>query len=157
MTLPLLIPHVIVGIAIDLTLAALRIPASLTMLVLAHILIAMPYALRVIHSTMTGVDEQYFHATLSLGGSLSTFILKVLFPMTRGALVNAFVFSFVVSFGDINVSLFLAPPDTATFPVQLYSKILWDSDPSVAAGSTIQIVLISAMTLLMFRLFSSRR
>lgn len=157
LSLPLLVPHVIVGVAIYLALAALRMPASIALLFLAHVLIALPYSLRIIHSTIAGIDDQYLNATFSLGGGVSTFLGRVLLPMSARGCANAFVFGFVVSFADINVSLFLAPPDTATFPVQLYSKILWDSDPSVAAGSAIQILLISVMTLFVFRMFSTGR
>lgn len=140
---PLVVPHILLGAALYLYFARLGVRASLTTLAISHVLIATPYVVRNMVAGLAGVDPRLEEAAINLGaGRVRAFLLVVL-PQIRSSLVSSVVFAFIVSFSDINVALFVSGPDTTTLPVYLFSQVQWQSDPSIAAASTIQIVLVA--------------
>jgi putative spermidine/putrescine transport system permease protein len=50
----------------------------------------------------------------------------------------------VVSFGNLEISLFLVAPGQTTLPIAILQYLQWKIDPVVAAISAIQIVVIGA-------------
>ena len=54
------------------------------------------------------------------------------------------LFGFVTSFGNLEMSLFLVGPGRTTLPIAILQYLEWKIDPTVAAASLIQIVLIGA-------------
>jgi putative spermidine/putrescine transport system permease protein len=57
--------------------------------------------------------------------------------------VAAALFSFVVSFGNLEISLFLVGPGQTTLPIAILQYLEWKIDPTVAAISLIQIVIVA--------------
>jgi len=77
-------------------------------------------------------------------------------PLLRSGLASGAIFAFIISFSDINLALFLSGPDTTTLPVHIFSQIQWDGDPTIAAASTLQIVVIFGLILLAQKIFKLR-
>jgi len=69
-------------------------------------------------------------------------------PLMWPGVVAAALFSFVVSFGNLEISLFLVAPGQITLPIAILQYLEWRIDPSVAAISVLQILLITAGLLL---------
>ena len=63
-------------------------------------------------------------------------------PVIRPGVVAAALFSFVVSFGNLELSLFLVSPGDTTLPIAILQYLEWKIDPTVAAVSVMQIALI---------------
>ena len=59
-------------------------------------------------------------------------------------IVAASLFSFVVSFGNLELSVFLVAPGKITLPIAILQYLEWRIDPSVAAISVIQIAMVGA-------------
>lgn len=153
---PLVVPHILLGAALYLYFARLGLSASFTTLVISHVLIATPYVVRNIVAGLVGLDPMIEEAAVNLGANrLRAFILVAL-PQIRSALVSSVVFAFIVSFSDINVALFVSGPGTTTLPVYLFSQIQWQSDPSIAAASTVQIVLVALVVAGLQKTFRAR-
>ena len=153
---PLVVPHILLGAALYLYFARLGLSASLTTLIISHVLIATPYVVRNIVAGLVGLDPSIEEAAVNLGASGLRAFLLVALPQIRSALVSSVVFAFIVSFSDINVALFVSGPGTTTLPVYLFSQIQWQSDPSVAAASTVQIVLVAAVVAGLQKTFRAR-
>ena len=154
--LPLVVPHILLGAALYLWFASLGISASLGTLVIGHVLVATPYVIRTVAAGLVGLDPNIEEAARDLGaGRLATFVLVVV-PQIRSSLISAFVFALIVSFSDINIALFVSGPQTTTLPVYLFSQIQWESDPSVAAASAGQIVVIGLTVLAIQKIFRAR-
>jgi putative spermidine/putrescine transport system permease protein len=66
------------------------------------------------------------------------------------------MFSFIISFGDVDIALFLSGPGMTTLPIEIFSFIQWQSSPVVAAITTIQIVVIVLFGLVVERLVGLR-
>ncbi len=89
-------------------------------------------------------------------GRVKTFF-KITLPLIKPGMMNGVLFSFLISFGDMNISLFLSGPLFKTLPVQIYSFINLSSvDPTIAAISSLIIVVESLLLGALFKLLGSR-
>lgn len=153
---PLLVPTILLGAALYIFYSRIGIAGTIGALMMAHILIAVPYVIRVVCAGLAGIDPRLEEAAMSLGAGPVTAFVKVVIPLLRSSLVSGAIFAFLISFGDINVALFVSGPQTTTLPLQIFSEIVWEGDPTIAAASAMQIVLVGGLVLLMQRLFRIR-
>ena len=151
--LPLLIPSILLGAAMYLATVALGMSTTFLTLVLGHMLLGIPYVIRVTGAALVSVDPRLEEAARSLGCSPVEAFARVVLPILRSSIVSGAMFAFIVSFSDINLALFVAGPETTTLPIEIYSQIFWEGDPTIAAASTVQIFVVGALILAMQRIF----
>jgi putative spermidine/putrescine transport system permease protein len=121
---PLILPTVVIGIALLQFYNQVRIGATAGSLVLGHVIVTTPYAIRLIASSLTGLDPAIERAARNLGAPpLRAFRLATL-PLIRPGLMAGAVFAFITSFDNVTISIFLATPRMVTLPVRIYN--LWD-------------------------------
>lgn len=150
---PLLIPGIIIGVAIYL----FYIQAENTLdtdivgtyggLLLAHICLTIPWTVRLVTANLMGVDPSLEEAARNLGASALKALLFVTLPVLRPAIVAAALFSFIISFENLELSLSLVGPGSTTLPIAIMQYLEFNLDPTLAAVSTVQIVLLSAAML----------
>ena len=151
---PLIVPGIVAGTALYIfyvevgELAGLRLTASVPGLVLAHILLTIPWSVRLVSASLAGLDPQIEEAALNLGASRWTAFRRVTLPSTRAGMIAAALFSFIVSFENLEMSLFLVGPGRTTLPIAILQYLEFNIDPTIAAVSFVQIVLIGAAMLL---------
>jgi putative spermidine/putrescine transport system permease protein len=153
---PLVVPEILLGAALFLYYTRLRISTSVASLIAAHLLLALPYVVRTVSAGLTGLDRSLEEAAMSLGASRAQAFAKVTLPLIRSSLLSAGIFAFIVSFSDINVALFVAGPESVTLPVHVFSQIVFEADPTIAAASALQILLIAALLGIAQRAFRLR-
>lgn len=153
---PLLVPHILLGAAMYLYLARLALPTSSLTLLVGHVVIATPYVIRCVTAGLVGIDPRLEEAAMSLGASRLQAFLRVTLPLLRSSLVTGAVFAFIISFSDINLALFLAGASAPSLPVHIFAQIQFEADPSIAAASALQIVIVGGLILLVQRLFRLR-
>ncbi len=153
---PLLVPEILLGAALYLFFARLTAKSSLATLTLAHLVIATPYVIRSVTAALVGIDRRLEEAAMSLGATRIQAFCKVVLPLLRSSLLSGAIFAFIVSFSDVNLSLFLSGPGATTLPVHIFSEIQWGGDPTIAAASALQIVVIGLLILTVQRLFRLR-
>jgi putative spermidine/putrescine transport system permease protein len=147
---PLVVPGIVIGTSlyfflIDVELATeLPLTGSMAGLVFGHILITIPWTVRLIAANLVGLDRTIEEAAMNLGADRLRTILKVTLPVIRPGVVAAALFSFVVSFGNLELSLFLVSPGETTLPIAILQYLEWKIDPTIAAVSLIQIAIIAA-------------
>ena len=121
---PLILPTVVIGIALLQFYNQVRIGSTAGSLVLGHVIVTTPYAIRLIASSLTGLDPAIERAARNLGAPpLRAFRLATL-PLIRPGLIAGAVFAFITSFDNVTISIFLATPRMVTLPVRIYN--LWD-------------------------------
>jgi putative spermidine/putrescine transport system permease protein len=121
---PLILPTVVIGIALLQFYNQLRIGSTAASLVLGHVIVTTPYAIRLIAASLTGLDPSIERAARNLGAPpLRAFRLATL-PLIRPGLMAGAVFAFITSFDNVTISIFLATPRMVTLPVRIYN--LWD-------------------------------
>jgi putative spermidine/putrescine transport system permease protein len=149
---PLLLPQLIIGVSLLQFLSFFKIGTGIGPLVLGHAIIAFPFAVRFVTSGLHGYDKSMEDAATSLGsGTLRTFF-RITFPVLKAPLVSAALFAFLVSFENVNVSVFLSNPAQTTAPVLLFSLLEAGQDPSIAAFSAIFLLLGVGMILALHKL-----
>jgi len=153
---PLLIPEILFGAALYLTYARLGIKPSMTSLLCAHAVICAPFVVRTAMAGLAGLDPQLEEAAVCLGASRVQAFRKVALPLIQSSLISGFIFAFIISFSDINLALFIAGPNSTTLPVYIFNLLLFEADPSVAAASTLQILIIGLLIWLVQYLFRPR-
>ncbi|MFV0491092.1 MAG: ABC transporter permease [Pseudorhodobacter sp.] len=130
---PIIVPGIIVGLAL---LRYLVIPTGFTVmaaLFLAHSALVLPYAVRVVTSSLQNLRVDVEEAALILGCSRLGSFFRVVFPNIRGGILAAFILGFVTSFNQVPVSLFLSGPGVRTLPIDMLAYMETTYDPSVAA------------------------
>ncbi len=152
--LPLAAPGIVIGTALYIWFVEVEIAtelplnASLGGLVAGHVLIALPWVVKLVVATLGGLDRAPEEAAMSLGATPRVVLWRVTLPALKPAIVAASIFAFVVSFGNLEVSLFLSGPGRQTLPIAILQYLEWKLDPSVAAVSLVQILVIAAAMLL---------
>lgn len=147
---PLVVPGIVIGTALYLFFVEIEIATELALtgsvlgLVLGHVLITIPWTVRLITANLVGVDRSIEEAAMNLGADRWHTLINVTLPVIRPGVVAAALFSFVVSFGNLEMSLFLVGPGTTTLPIAILQYLEWKIDPTIAAVSLVQIVIIMA-------------
>ena len=145
---PIIVPGIIVGLAL---LRYLVIPVGFTVtlaLFLAHTALVLPYAVRVVSSSLANLRSDMEEAAVLLGCTRLDAFLKVVLPNIRGGVLAAFILGFVTSFNQVPVSLFLSGPGVRTLPIDMLAYMEITYDPSVAALSALLAFLSLGIVLL---------
>lgn len=154
---PLLVPELVMGLAILQILAVLGVANSLATLTLGHILICLPYVVRTMHAAILGIDPQVEEAAQSLGAGRLRVTTTVVLPIVRPALFASLLFAFLMSFDNAVISLFLVSGRASTLPIQIYNYVEYSLDPTVAAISTVLMLISVAALLIASRLVPMER
>ncbi len=138
---PAIVPGLVVGLALLRFFVLVSGLPVLTGLYLGHTAILFPYAVRVVSGSLRNLDPSLEEAAQSLGAPrLLSFILITL-PNIRAGIIAAFILSFITSFNNVPISLFLTGPGVATLPIQMMLYMEYYFDPTIAALSTILIAI----------------
>ncbi|ABX19660.1 ABC transporter permease [Burkholderia multivorans] len=149
---PMMIPAVVLGIAFLRFLSLLHLSGSFWALVAAHVVIVLPYALRLALSSAIGLDRDAERAALACGASRFTAFRRVVLPMIRTGVAGGWVLSFIQSFDELTMTIFVATPGTTTLPVAMYNQIAQTIDPLVTSVSAVLIVGTVLLMLVLDRL-----
>lgn len=139
---PIYIPRVLLGMALLLTLSKLSLTGSWIGMLVAHILITLPFVVRSVIASLAGVDAAVEEAARSLGATWRQTFFLVTLPLIRSGLAAGAVFAFIISFSDVYLALFIAGPNTITLPLRIFNYMQWEQTPLVAAVSTVQVAFI---------------
>jgi putative spermidine/putrescine transport system permease protein len=139
--LPLIIPGILTAIAIFLIYAQVGLNNTIFGIVLAHSVIAMPLVVITVAAGLKGYDMNQEMAARSLGASRPKAFLTVTLPQIRISVISGALLAFVTSLDEVVISLFIAGGDTATLTKRMFNALRDELDPTIAAISTILIVL----------------
>jgi putative spermidine/putrescine transport system permease protein len=147
---PLIVPGVVAGTAIYVYFVQIeiwtgvRVITTLPGLVAAHVMLTIPWTVRLIAASLSTVDRAAEEAAMNLGASPAVAFFRVTLPMIKPGLVAAAIFGFIASFTDLEMTLFLIGPNRTTLQIALLQYLEWKFDPSVAAVSVVQVIIIGA-------------
>ena len=148
--LPVMVPGIVLGTSlyafhVEASIATgLPILGSIAALMAGHVLIVIPWTVRLVSASLAGFDRSIEEAAQSLGAPPMTTFFRVTLPTIRPGIVAAALFGFVVSFGNLEMSMFLVGPGRTTLPITILQYLEYRIDPTIAAVSVLQILLIGA-------------
>ena len=154
---PLMVPHVVLGIALLRFLTQIGGSSTLWGLTAAHTVIVLPYVLRLVVAAATGFDRSIAQAAQSLGASGWTVFRRIELPLILPGVAGGWLIAFINSFDELTMSIFVASATTETLPVKMYHHIAQTIDPLLASISTVLIVLTLVLMMVLDRFYGLDR
>lgn len=150
---PLIIPHLVLGVAFLRLFALIGGTGSFPWLVATHVIIVTPYVLRLVMASFTGLDRSAEQAAMTLGASHWTVFRRITAPMILPGITGGWLLAFINSFDELTMSIFVTSPQTVTLPVRMYMYATESIDPMMAAVSALMIALTAGAMLVLDRAF----
>ena len=144
-SLPLFIPDIVLGISLVLLLGAVGLPLSLAAVVMGHLLVCVPFALTVLIAFFEGFDKNLQEASADLGEDGWMTFWRVTFPLMLPGITASLLLTFITSFDELLVSLFLSGTTAVTLPRRMWEQIRFDIDPTLASVSTLLITITTSL------------
>ena len=141
---PIIVPTIVLSIAIYGLFANLKLIGVWYGIALAHTLLALPFVVVVVVAGLRDFDVHQELAALGLGASRWRAVWHVTLPQIRPSLVSAAFLAFISSFDELVIAMFLGGSNM-TLPKKMFDNIRMEIDPTIAAISALQIVLVSAL------------
>lgn len=137
--MPLIVPHVVTAIAIYFMSAKFSLIGFKPWIALSHSVVALPVVLIILQSALKAVDPNLERAAMIFGCDRMGVFRRVVLPLVLPSVVSALLFSFLISFDELVISLFLAGIRSETLPVRIWNSLLLEVEPTIAAVSTLLI------------------
>ena len=152
LTLPILVPQVVLGVAVLLFLRALGMPTSFALLLLGHIVLTVPLVVLVAQARLYAIPVAYEEAAMSLGADRWHAFKDVTLPLLAPAVVAGSLFAFTISFDDITATLFWKPAGVETVPTEILAMLRLSMSQEINALGTAMILVTLALPLCAFGL-----
>ncbi len=154
---PLMIPHVVLGIAFLRFFTQVGLGGAFAALVVAHLVLVFPFALRLTLSSAAGADRSIEMAAVSLGAGGWTLFRRVVLPLILPGVISGWMLAFMQSFDEVTMTVFLAAPGTETLPVRMFLYVQDNIDPLVASVSASVVFITLIALVLLDRLYGLER
>lgn len=151
---PLAVPQIVKGVAIVLFFSSAGLYRYLGVpgLVMGHVILTLPFAVRMIATAMYNFDKNLDRAARILGANRWQRIFHVLLPLIKPGIFSGMTFSFILSFNDVPLALFLVRPGQTTLPITVINYFEYGLDPILAAVNVASLLFLLAVILLFERI-----
>jgi len=157
LTVPILVPHIVLGVGLLLAFRMLGLPKSFTLLVVGHVAIALPYVVLTTLHRLQAIPTQIEDAARTLGANRLQVFTAITLPLALPAILTSLLFAFMTSFDEVTATLFWLPPNTETIPTHIMAMLQFSTDPKIHSLSSLLIlgsVGVAVMALLAARALS---
>jgi putative spermidine/putrescine transport system permease protein len=150
---PMYVPAIVAGAAVYLYYVQVEISSGVQLaatfpgLLAAHTLVALPWTMRLVTASLVSNGSVAEEAAQSLGANALQTFFYVTLPVIRPGIIAAALFSFIASFTELEMSLFLVGPGKTTLPIAIVNYLEWNLDSTIAAVATVQILIIGTALL----------
>jgi putative spermidine/putrescine transport system permease protein len=141
---PMILPAIVSGLALYRMWVMLGLFDSWPGVVIAHVILAVPFVVVTVTTSLSMIDARLEQASRSLGASPRVTALRIILPNIKGGVFTGAVFAFITSWDEIVVTLFVSSRAVYTLPRRMWDGIRENIDPTVTAVAT---VLIAATTI----------
>jgi putative spermidine/putrescine transport system permease protein len=142
---PMVLPVVVFAIAIYAFFLKLGLGGTTIGFVVAHTVLALPFAIIPIATALEGFDKSVEDAAIVCGASPIQAKLRITLPSIRIGIFSAAIFSFLASWDEVVVAIFMASPTLQTLPVKIWGSLRSDLTPVIAAASSLLVALTLAL------------
>jgi ABC-type spermidine/putrescine transport system permease subunit II len=138
---PIMMPSVILAVALYYVSSDAGLIGNTYWLAICHSVVTLPISTMIILSSLKTIDQSIERAAVVLGASLWFRLTRVIIPLTLPGIVSSLIFSFLSSFDELIISLFLSDPRSQTLPVRIWNSLIFEVEPVITAVSAALIVL----------------
>ncbi len=133
---PLVVPRIAFGIGMLIYAVAVRRFGGLDSLILTHLMLTLPFVISVMSASLVGAERVLEEAAMDLGARPLATFFRVTLPQIRTGLAVSGFFAFIISWDQVEASLFLVKTQNMTLPVAMFYYLQDQQDPVIAALST---------------------
>lgn len=149
---PLLVPQIILGVALLQLFSALGFATSFVGLLVAHVVAVMPYVIRTVGAALVSIDPRVEEAAADLGANRWQMMALVVAPMVKGGLLAGALFAFIMSWVNVEISIFLSVTGGYTLPVVLFNFVEYSMTTVIVAAASIAIYVALLLVVLIDRI-----
>jgi len=144
---PMIMPGIVVAVAVFGVFLTWRLTGSFSGFLLAHTMLAVPFVVITVSTSLRAYDSILDLAGASLGANWWTRTFRITLPLITPAMLTGALFAFVTSFDEVVIALYLQSPIYRTLPVKMYASVTGEVDPTIAAASTVILAFTTAVIL----------
>ena len=152
---PMIVPVILIAIGAFYAFGRVGLNNTITGLVLAHTVLAAPLVMIVITASLRTYDLNQELVARSLGASRLKAFFAITLPQIKFSVVTAALLSFLTSFDEVIIAIFVSGGVNATLTKHMFAALRDYIDPTIAAISTIM-VLVSSVLLLATQFIGKR-
>ncbi|MDQ7851101.1 MAG: ABC transporter permease [Armatimonadota bacterium] len=149
---PIVMPKIVLGVGWFIFFARLGLQGGVLPLILAHTVVVLPFVVTILAANMVGLDPSIEEAAQDLGAGLLTVLWRIVLPQIRPGLAVSALLAFIISFDQVESSIFLVRGTNNTLPIEMFLYMEKWQDPTIAALSTVLIlfagILVAGVVLL---------
>lgn len=134
---PLFVPNIILAVGLYSIYSIVKLNGTMVGLVLGHLVLTIPYSIVVIGTALAEFDQRLEQAAQGLGASPLRAFQHVTLPAISSGIVTSLLFTFLISFDEVVLAVFLSSPTTSTISKLMWDGIRFDLNPTIAAVSTL--------------------
>lgn len=142
---PMMVPLILIAIGAFYVYVQVNLLYTLAGLMLAHSLLALPLVIIVVGSALQSYDMNQEKAARSLGAPRWRAALTITLPQIRFAVVTGALLAFLTSFDEVVIAMFISGGDNATLTRNMFNALRDQIDPTIAAISTVMIVITTSL------------
>ena len=154
---PMMVPIILVAIGLFYFFVQFKLLNTVTGLVLGHSMVAMPLVLIIVSAGLKNYDMNQEKVARSLGATRFRAFREITLPQIKFSIISASLIAFLTSFDEIIISLFVAGGDNSTITRSMFLSLRDQIDPTIAAISTILIIVSSGLLILVQLLGSKEK
>lgn len=151
-TSPMYVPSIAFAFVLLMVFSQIGSVPGMLKILLGHIVIIMPYIIRNTLAVLAGFNWTLEDAAASLGANSVQTFFRVTLPLIKPGVAAGAVLSFLYSFDEAVLSSLLSSPKFVTLPIRIMNYMEFSFDPTLAAISTV-LILMSLLTIVLLEKF----
>ncbi|MGF7163436.1 putative spermidine/putrescine transport system permease protein [Rhodoligotrophos appendicifer] len=155
LTMPLTVPVILIAIGIFYVYARIGLVNTMTGLVLAHTMMAIPFVVVVVFSRLQSFDLNQVRVAESLGSNPARSFILIVLPQLRFSIISGALLAFLTSFDEVIIALFISGGSQSTLTRVMFTNLRDQVDPTIAAVASMLNV-ISVLLVVVFQMIEAR-
>lgn len=144
---PMVVPIVVLALGLFFLFSSAHLLDHPAALYLGHTIVATPLVIILVRAGLRTTDPTMERAARSLGASAWRALWHVTLPAIRESIIAGAIFSFLVSFDEVVIAIFVGGPSATTLPKQMWESIRFEIDPTLTAIASMLTLLAIALLL----------
>jgi putative spermidine/putrescine transport system permease protein len=151
--LPLMVPIIITAVGIFFVYAKVGLIATMSGLVLANVMLALPYVIISVVAGLQSFDMTQEMVARSLGMNRLRSFFAVTLPQIKASVIAGGIFAFISAMDETIVAIFISGGQYQPLTKRMFTALRDEIDPTIAAIST----LMTATSFMLVLIASTRK
>jgi putative spermidine/putrescine transport system permease protein len=120
---PQMVPQIILVLGLLIFYQSVGLGGSFFGLLMSHVAIGLPFAFRTLLASVATLDRRLEWSAQVLGANRVQVLWRVILPQVKTGVFAALVFTFMISFTNFTLALFLSGGGRTTLPVEMFNRL----------------------------------